>query len=114
MLFDHTIYFELTSAIRKNKDTRFVIMKEQLLKYKPLRISTIVIIILEIPHFVLTFTLACIEHAWQRYVYLAGYLISYLPLTGVLFIYILPSPKYKKQLQTVVKKTFRMSLFKTA
>jgi hypothetical protein len=89
-------------------------MKEQLLKYKPLIISLLVILIFEIPRFVFTFTLACIEHSWQRYVQLAGYFISFLPLTGILFIYILPSPKYKKQLQTFAKKTFRISLFKTA
>jgi hypothetical protein len=110
----HKTNFELTSATRKNKDTRYVIMKEQLLKYKPLIISPLVILILEIPRFVFTFTLACIEHPWQRYVHLASYLISFLPLTGVLFIYILPSPKYKKQLQAFVKKRFRISLFKTA
>jgi uncharacterized membrane protein len=110
----HKVNFELTSATRKNKDTRFVIMKEQLLKYKPLIISPIIILILEIPRFVFTFTLACIEHPWQRYVHLVSYLISYLTLTGVLFIYILPSPKYKKQLQIFVKKTFCVSLFKRA
>jgi hypothetical protein len=110
----HKTKFELISTARKNKDTRFFIMKEQLLKYKPLIISPIIILILEIPRFVLTFTLACIDHPWQRYVYLTGYLISFLPLTGVLFIYILPSPKYKKQLQTFVKKRFRISLFRTA
>jgi hypothetical protein len=110
----HKTNFELTSATRKNRDTRFFILKEQLLKYKPLIISPIVILVLEIPRFILTFTLACIDHPWQRYVYLTGYLISFLPLTGVLFIYILPSPKYKKQLQTVVKKRFHISLFKTS
>jgi hypothetical protein len=110
----YRIKFELKTATRKNKDTRFFIMKEQLLKYKPFVIGTIVILILEIPRFVLTFTLACIDHAWQRYVHLAGYLISFLPLTGVLFIYILPSPKYKKQLQTFAKEKFRISLFRNA
>jgi hypothetical protein len=108
----HKTKFELKSGIRKNKDTRIFIIKEQLLKYKPLTISPIVILILEIPRFVLTFILACIDHPWQRYVYLTGYFISFLPLTGVLFIYILPSPKYKNELQKVVKKTFRISLFK--
>jgi hypothetical protein len=104
---------ELTSTVRKTKDTTFFIIKEQLLKYRLLIISPTVILFLEISRFVLTFTLACIEHAGQRYVYLIGYLISFFPLTAVLFIYILPSPKYKKQLQIFVKKNFRMSLFRT-
>jgi len=81
--------FELTSATRKKQDTRLVIMKEQLLKYKLLIISPIVILILEIPRFVLIFTLACIKYPWERYTHLAGYITSFLPLLGVAFIYIL-------------------------
>jgi len=105
--------FELTTATRKNKDTRFFIVKEQLLKYKSLIVSPVVILIMEIPRFIFTFILACIEYPWQRYVHLVGFFISFLPLTGVLFIYILPSPKYKKQLQIIIKKRFHLSLFKT-
>ncbi len=87
---------ELRKTIRRPEGSKFHASKEQLLKYKPLLISTIIIIILEISRFVLTFVLACIEHTWQRYMYLTGYIISFLPLTGILFIYVIPSPKYKK------------------
>jgi len=109
----YRIKFELATATRKNKKTRFFIIKEQLFKYKPIIISPLVILILEIPRFIFTFTLACIEYPWQRYVHLIGYLISFLPLASVLFIYILPSPKYKQELQAILKKRFRLSLFKT-
>ncbi len=71
------------------------------------------IIILEIPRFILTFALACIEHRWQRYVYLTGYIISFLPLIGILFIYVIPSPKYKEQFRKIMKKTFCRSFFRT-
>ena len=101
--------FELTSVTKDNKQSKFLAMKKQIYKYKPIIVSPTVILILEFPRFVLTFTLACIDHAWQRYVYLIGYLISFLPLTGVLFIYILPSPKYREELQNSVKKIFRRS-----
>jgi hypothetical protein len=109
----YKIKLELTSTKKGNKDGKFVVIKKQLLKYKPIIISPIITLILEIPRFVLTFTLACIDHAWERYVYLIGYLISFVPLTGVLFIYIVPSPKYKEELQTIVKKTFCRSLFRS-
>jgi hypothetical protein len=105
---------ELTTTIREAKSSKFVILKEQLLKYKPVLIGTMIIIILEIPRFVLTFALACIEQTWQKYVYLTGYLISFLPLTGILFIYIIPSPKYKEQLRKIMKKTFLRSFFRNA
>ncbi len=105
----HRTNFEVRSQTRKTRDTRIDIAKEQLLKYKPLVISPIVILIFAIPRFMFTFILACIEYPWQRYVHLIAYLISFLPLTSILFIYILPSPKYKKQLQTFIKKTFRIT-----
>jgi hypothetical protein len=109
----HKTNVEFKLVTKVNSDSRFVIIKKQLLKYKPIIISPTIILILEIPRFVLTFTLACIDHAWQRYAYLIGYLISFLPLTGVLFIYILPSPKYREELKTIVKKRFRIPLFKS-
>jgi hypothetical protein len=105
---------ELTTTLREAKSSKFVILKEQLLKYKPVLIGTMIIIILEIPRFVLTFALACIEQTWQRYVYLTGYLISFLPLTGILFIYVIPSPKYKEQLRKIMKKIFPRSFFRNA
>jgi len=105
---------ELRTTIRKAKSSKFSILKEQLLKYQPLLIDTVIIIILEIPRFILTFALSCIEHPWQRYMYLTGYLISFLPLTGILFIYIIPSPKYKESLRTIMKKTFCRSFFRNA
>ena len=106
------IKFESKTATRKAESSKFFILKEQLLKYQPLLMGTLIVIILEIPRFVSTFALSCIERTWQRYVYLTGYLISFLPLTGILFIYVRPSPKYKKQLQTIMKNKLCLFLSK--
>ena len=100
---------ELTSTVRKDKRTRQSVLIEQILKYKPLLISTIMIILLQIPRFVLTFTLSCFKHRWQRYVHLFGYLLSFLPLSAILFIYILPSPKHYQEFKAVCK---RISYFR--
>jgi len=97
---------ESTTAIRTGHKTTFAILKEQIMKYKSLIISTMIIIILEIPRFLFTFILACIEYPWQRYTYLTAYFISFLPLMGIFFIYIMPSPKYKKEYQRIMKKGF--------
>ena len=108
----HKTKFEMTSVIRKNKSSMYTIIKEQLLKYKPLLVGTTVITVTEIPRFILTFTLACIDYKWKRYVYLIGYLISFLPLAGVTFIYVIPSPKYRKQFRVVVRKAYCIVPFK--
>jgi hypothetical protein len=67
----HKTKFEFTSTTKWNTDGRFIVIKKQLLKYKSLIISPAVILILEIPRFVLTFTLACIDHAWNRYYFIS-------------------------------------------
>ncbi|CAF4029208.1 unnamed protein product, partial [Rotaria sordida] len=95
---------EFISSSRKKRDSIFYIIKEQLFKYISVLISTIIIIILEIPRLIFTFTFVCIDYSWQRYLYLTGYFISFLPLTSILFIYIIPSPKYKKQLKIILNK----------
>ena len=102
------IHFELTSTTRKNKASRFAIIKEQLLKYKSILIGTMTVIVLEIPRFILTFTLACIDQTWQKYIYLFGYLVSFLPLAGLVFIYVMPSPKYKRQFKIIGGKLLRL------
>ena len=112
IFLSYKVNFELKLDIRENKANVYGVIKEQLLKYKALLISTTTIIILEIPRIVLTLTLACIDHPWQRYVYLIGYLISFLPLAGIVLIYVVPSPKYRKQFKIVVTRIFRISLCK--
>jgi hypothetical protein len=80
------------------------IFKEQLIAYKPFLIDPLFIICLSLPRLIVSFAFACIRHSWQQYLYLAGYLVSFIPLTGTIFIFVLPSPIYQKIL---MKKIFR-------
>ncbi len=96
--------FELTATVRQPNISKSTAIRQQVLKYKSIIISTITIIVLEIPRFIIIFTLACIEYDWQRYLHLTGYLLSLVPFITILFIYIVPSPKYKKQLKVLLKK----------
>ncbi|CAF4370194.1 unnamed protein product, partial [Didymodactylos carnosus] len=67
-----------SSTNDKNKDT-FQLLKEHLSLYKAFIISPFLIIVLELPRLVLSFSLACIQSEWQKHLYLSGYLISQLP-----------------------------------
>ena len=82
-------------------------LQNQLSKYKTVFISTFLIILLEIPRCVVTLFYACITHQWHRSILLIVNLISFLPLTTLLFIFILPSPKYKQHLQALFLICFR-------
>ncbi len=70
-----------------------------------------IIILLEIPRFILIFTLSCFKHTWERYLYLIGYSLSFLPLSSILFIYIVPSPKHNKQLKLFITKLLKFFPF---
>jgi hypothetical protein len=72
------------------------ILKEQLITYKPFIIGPLFIVCLSLPRLIVSFVLACIKHSWRQYLYLAGYLVSFVPLAGTFFIFVLPSPTYRK------------------
>ena len=57
------------------------------------------IICFSLPRLIVSFAFACIKHLWQQYLYLTGCLVSFIPLTGTIFIFVLPSPIYRKILK---------------
>ena len=96
--------FSLTYKKNAEKISFRQIFKEQLIAYKPFLIGPLFIICLSLPRLIVSFAFACIRHSWQQYLYLAGYLVSFIPLTGTIFIFVLPSPIYRKIL---MEKIFR-------
>lgn len=99
----YKIRFQLTSSTTKTSKKQFcAILRYQLLKYKSVVISTLLIVILEMPRCLVTFFYACIIHRWHRPILLSVHLLSFLPLTALLFIYILPSPKYNQSLRALL------------
>lgn len=105
----YKIKFQLTfSATTTSSNNKFcTILQNQLSKYKSVVISTFLIILLEIPRCIVTFFCACMVHQWHRSILVIVHLISFLPLTTLLFIFILPSPKYKQHLQALLLTCFR-------
>ncbi|CAF1163612.1 unnamed protein product [Didymodactylos carnosus] len=91
--------------------TYYKLLKEQMVLYKPFVLSPFVLVILQIPHLLLSFTLVCIESNWQKYFYLITYFVSCLPLTGTLVIFVLPSPVYKKEfIKCIIRATSRSTV----
>ncbi|CAF1557701.1 unnamed protein product [Didymodactylos carnosus] len=106
-----TIVFLISQTTRKSnsllickqsKQPFYSMLKKQIIFYKPIVISPLILICLQFPRLVLTFVFACVEYSWQRNLYFASYLIAYIPLMGTLIIYILPSPVYKEELLNVL------------
>jgi hypothetical protein len=97
-----------SSSLTYNMDAKKItfrqIVKEQLIAYKPFVIGPLFIVCLLLPRLIVSFAFACVRHSWQQYLYLAGYLVSFIPLTGTIFIFVLPSPIYRKILMEKVFK----------
>jgi hypothetical protein len=95
----------LMHSVSDKKRIFHQIFKEQLIMYKPFVLGPLFIICLSLPRLIVSFAFACVKHSWQQYLYLAGYLISFIPLTGTIFIFVLPSPIYRKILiENIFKK----------
>ena len=90
-------------ARQHSKIHYFTILKKQL----PLYGSPVVLVILSLMRLVFSFTLICIIHQWQKYVYLTAYLISFAPLMGTFPIFVLPATMYKIEFEDFCKRTRR-------
>ena len=84
------------------------ILRTQLRQYKYLLIAPTVLIILGIPHLILSFASKCMKFNSNVWLYMVGYLIPFIPpmLTFVLFIS--PSEFYRTELRITMVRYRRM------
>jgi hypothetical protein len=75
------------------------ILKEQVRSHKHLLIAPIVLVILSIPRLIITFVSTCMKSIDDAWLYLIGYLISFIPTMINSIVFILPSKLYRKECQ---------------
>jgi hypothetical protein len=66
-------------------------------------ISPIAIVILSIPHLIISFLSRCMKSNRDPWFFLFGYYIFFVPPLLILVLFILPSDMYKKELHTIVR-----------
>lgn len=94
----------------KNPQAFTVVLHEQIARYKHLIISPIVLLILASPRLIITLGSLCIDTTWRNYIFLAGYIISFIPFMTTLFIFIIPSPVYQDELKLCLSRIRRFFL----
>jgi hypothetical protein len=98
------------STLHKNTST-WSNLKKVLSDYKHTIITNYILVLLNTPRFISIFYLTCIQLKWQNTVYNISYLLSLIPLLTNIFIFVLPSPKYRPELfnfiQCIVKYRYR-------
>ncbi|CAF1175885.1 unnamed protein product [Adineta ricciae] len=85
--------------------------KNVLHTYKHTIISCYILVLFNTPRFIFIFSLTCIKFQWQNTAYITAYFLSLVPLMGNLFIFVIPSPKYRPVflglLQNLMKYRYR-------
>ena len=81
-------------------------MHEQLHHHKHLIISPLILVLLAIPRLVISFVSGCMGSARESWLYLIGYYISFIPTIMTLFVFILPSELYNKELRESIKRVW--------
>ncbi len=56
---------------------------------------------------IFSFTLVCIIHQWQKYVYLTAYFITFVPLLDTFSIFVLPADIYKTEFKKIFEQMYR-------
>ena len=91
------------SNVRK-KQSYTQYLREQLHEHKHLIISPVILVILSIPRFIISFLSGCMKSVRDPWLFLFGYFISFLPSLLVPIIFIFPSRTYRNEFQIVTQR----------
>lgn len=69
----------------------------QIRKHQNILFSILIVIVLTIPHLIVSFFLDCRKSSGIFWLSLIGYFLSFFPPTFIFIIFVLPSPLYRKQ-----------------
>ena len=84
------------SRIQINR-TIWMHLRSQIKKHDHVLISSVVIISLTAPHFVISLILDCQKSSDRFWFYQIGYFLSFLPVALIFVIFVLPSPLYRDE-----------------
>ncbi|CAF0759072.1 unnamed protein product [Didymodactylos carnosus] len=104
----------IIQTTRKRSNTKAepnLVLKTMFREHQHLLISSFALFLLALPRLIISFIFVCITPR-EPYLYLIGYLISFMPQIIIFFIFILPSSRYKTQFDLITQhvrtKTTRM------
>jgi uncharacterized membrane protein (DUF485 family) len=80
-------------------------LRLQVQQHKHHLITSCALIFLSLPRLIISFLSGCMKSPSNSWLFLFGYLISFLPSIMTFIVYILPSKIYKDEFDIVVKKT---------
>ncbi|CAF0964040.1 unnamed protein product [Rotaria sp. Silwood1] len=92
-------------AVSKTGRTVWIHLIFKLKQYKHLIISPTIIIVLTLPHLIISIILDCDKSSNLFWFYLIGYFLSFIPAALVFIIFIVPSTLYKQEFKKIILPT---------
>ncbi|CAF2623839.1 unnamed protein product [Rotaria sp. Silwood2] len=80
------------------------LLYEQIRQHKHFIISPSILVLIGVPRLIISFLFGCMKTARNPWLYLIGYLMSFIPTTLTFFLFILPSKMYMKELIKAIKR----------
>jgi hypothetical protein len=84
-------------TIAKNEQNHRKVLFRQFREHKHLLIAPLILVILATPRLIISFASGCMKSLGDAWLYLMGYLISFIPPVLTFFIFVVPSQMYKEQ-----------------
>ena len=98
------IILSMKASRKIHKDLSiYQILREEIEQHRHLLIAPFVLIVLSLPRLLISLIAGCITSNRHPWLYLLGYLISFLPAMLTFIIFVLPSEFYQEQFQKAVK-----------
>lgn len=82
-------------------------LKSKVNKYKHLLLSPLIIVVLTLPHLIISIILDCNKSSYLFWFYLAGYFLSFFPAMFIFVIFVVPSAFYKREFREAISKFVR-------
>lgn len=82
-------------------------LRLQLQQHKHRLIASCVLVLLVLPRLIISFISGCMKSTRNSWLFLFGYLVSFLPSIMTVIVYVLPSKTYKDEFNIVADQTTR-------
>jgi hypothetical protein len=79
-------------------------IRRQLRDNKRILISPITLVLLSLPHLIISLLSGCIDVSRHSWFYLSGYFISFIPSVSAFIVFIIPSGSYKRLFRESIKR----------
>ena len=96
-------------ASLQNHRYYYQVLREELYHYKHLVIAPVVLVIIGLPHLILSFVSKCMKFNSSSWLFLVGYLVSFVPSMLTFVLFVIPSEFYMKEFRTSLTR-YRLNL----